>query len=62
MAKFLVVFKLRLLGQSLICLDQVMPSALNLVFLALKFLHVDFVWVVLFAEPAISLSDWLRVK
>ena len=33
-----------------------MPSALNLVFLALKFLHVDFVWVVLFAEPAISLS------
>ena len=62
MAIFLVVFKLRLLGQSLICLDQVMPSALNLVFLALKFLHVDFVGVVLFAEPAISLSDWLRVK
>lgn len=62
MSEFFPVFKLLFLTQCLIRLNKVKPPALNLIFLALKFFHIDLVGMVLLAEPAVGFSDGQSIK
>lgn len=62
MTKLFPVLELGFLGQCLISLNKVVPPTLNFVFLALKLFHINFVWVVLFAESAIRFPDGLSVE
>ena len=62
MAIFLPVFKLGLLSQCFVSLNEIIPPSLNLFFLALKLFHVHFVRMVLRAQSAVRLSNFRRVK
>ena len=62
MSKLLKVFEFCRIGQSFVSSNKIEPPTLDLVFLTLKLLHIDFVRVVLFTESSISFSYLLRVK